>query len=546
MKLRKLISVLTAVSIAATTLTLQESSVYAANTFATVNDFISDVVTTALAGITSTTKDTAITTVLADVSTYGDSVTYKGTAIGYWDSADSATLWTDSSKTNKVIEESGEGYKVKPSLLTIILSDVNEAMVESTPADEVTDWRKVVGKQDIRLGTTVVPADQWIPMTPEEDPYANNNWVDLTRLVDFDGSELNNLYYDKTFFIMGYMIDSEGKLYLQDTIMNIGADQELYRNRQWGVNLDSLTGIIGHGILHNSEGVGYDLIAGSKLKVGLSTNSDGGVLTTGFAAVPYVTDSAHTTPATDITPRKNSSAMRRLDDNSFTNTEDLTDAYQCGLVWMTGYQVEDWQSDGQRKMHTWHTNFFVDSAAIRVGNTSLERKIRKLTALEATDFVLVENTSWTVNGTEDIDSYLALEELGAAGDTADISAVADIDPLCFKVIVPTMLPIYVDSLNSVSVASNATITNKSGAAVKITDVEIVPKQDSGWTLVDSKPAHVRDAKEFKFETSLAVNTRMVPDEVLPFTYTAELSPLVSGAEALDLAIISVTVDWADM
>lgn len=59
------------------------------------------------------------------------------------------------------------------------------------------------------------------------------------------------------------------------------------------------------------------------------------------------------------------------------------------------------------------------------------------------------------------------------------------------------------------------------------------------------PSPVRDAMEFSFTTFLVKDTVLVKDEVLPFSYNAELSPLTVGTDSLDLATVSVTVDWAD-
>ena len=96
------------------------------------------------------------------------------------------------------------------------------------------------------------------------------------------------------------------------------------------------------------------------------------------------------------------------------------------------------------------------------------------------------------------------------------------------------------------VADNATVINKSNAAVKLTDIDIIAKEGSGWTLVDANPSDTRDAREFTFRTSLVADTVLARDEVLPFTYSTELSPTTEGENGLDLATVEVTVDWADI
>lgn len=102
-----------------------------------------------------------------------------------------------------------------------------------------------------------------------------------------------------------------------------------------------------------------------------------------------------------------------------------------------------------------------------------------------------------------------------------------------------------DSAGVITTATNATVTNKSNASVRMTDITVTAKDGSGWTIVEGTPSTVRDSMEFSFTTSLVKDTVLAKDEVLPFSYNAELSPLTVGTDSLDLATVSVTVDWAD-
>ena len=185
------------------------------------------------------------------------------------------------------------------------------------------------------------------------------------------------------------------------------------------------------------------------------------------------------------------------------------------------------------------------SSKLTIGNTTLEQRLAKLVSLASTDTITVSETGWTVNGIDNLDTYVGTQSVIEPGTGTDVSAVADIEAACFDVIIPTNLPIYVDDHGQVTVADNASIKNKSSLAVKITDVEIKAKPDTGWTLVDTSPSQARDAKEFTFTTSLTTGTELNVDETITFTYDAQISPTTEGYTSLDLATVTVVVDWAE-
>ena len=178
------------------------------------------------------------------------------------------------------------------------------------------------------------------------------------------------------------------------------------------------------------------------------------------------------------------------------------------------------------------------------GNTKLTKRVNALSQLTSSDTVTVKADGWYMVDGSNIDTYITTQNIQAAGDTADISAVADVEPLNFNVIVPSALPIYVDSNGVVSTATNASIINRSGAPIQITGVDITAKPESGWTLVQGTPSKQFEAKEFSFLTSIENLTVLDSGQEMPFTYGASLSPTTVGEDGLDIATVSVTVDWA--
>ena len=541
MKFRKIISTVSAISLAATNLALSQSYVFAETTFSSPSDFITDVVNVSLVDIESTTKSTAISNMKSNITISGDEVFYDGTSIGYWYSDDSSTLYANSSKTDILIEASGSGYNVDPTLLGTILTDVNADLIENyTPT--TGDWSKIIGKYDVTLGSITIPADQWISIPPATIPTTSNlsNAIDISQLSGIDGTTVTNAFTDNNLYIMSWLIDTNGDLYLQAGLVCIASTQNA-SGEAWYYCTDILSSTVG------SWNTSTQLRSATKyIKAApyAYKNSSGNYANLMCAVA--ATDIANSKSANMTGNTSTISVMHKVDNASIKNTTTkIENAKACGIVYMTGSQFE---VASLNEMHTKHEEMFTSNSCSKevIGNKTLTKRILKLGALAADDILNVSAAGWIINGTTNIDKYLASQYIVAAGDTASIDVTAEIEPLSFKVVVPTTLPIYVSTDGTVTTATNATVENQSNAAVKITDLEIIADAESGWTLVDSAPSSMRDANEFTFTTSLTVDTELSVDEVLPFTYNAELSPITAGTESFNLATVLLTVDWADI
>ena len=494
----------------------------------------------ALAEVTSATKDDAIATMQSKLTTSGDQVLYDGNTIGYWYSDTSTTLYADNTKTDTLFKRTASGYDVDPTLIETLLSDINNDLVDTyTPT--TTDWSKIVGKYDITLGDITIPANQWLPLDviADAEPISSNDVTNVSTLTGINAttlvkgsSEPNSLCF------VAYAIDKNGKLYLGNSIKHIWLASNGWAIDQFGFN-------------HTNSGVWFDESDSQYaatfpetiplLKVGMKR--DGSDLVPRVYVTSYTNDKYRYANGNTAATRANMNKFYLIEDSGETYTYEESTLKSCGIFYFTLAQSPTIVSAYQSKF----IEMFTSNSASRqvTGNTTLSKRLVKLTALDAADTLTVTPTAWLVNSTGNIDTYMSTQNMLLAGDTADINAVAEIEPLSFNVVVPTTLPIYVATDGTVSTATNATVKIKSNAAVRITAIDIREKAESGWTLVDDNPSDVRDAKEFTFETSLAVNQVLQRDEILPFSYQAELSPMTNGEDSLDLATVSVTVDWAD-
>ena len=534
MRLKRILGCLTATSLAITSIAMSQVSVYASEfTFAT--DFIKDVITTSLTGFMTTMPDAEIATVLADITVDGNKVAYKGNTIGYWYSDDSTTLYKDDTKTDTVIKVEGEGYLVDPALFETLLTDVNNNIIENyVPTTD--DWIKIVGKYDITLGDVTIPADQWINVDSVTNVNVSNSYS-FTKATGLKSGDIGSLDSDTSIFFVPWVVDSAGRLYISDCITGIYLDST--SDPQMKAFIDT-----------------YSATTESSFRKRSSSNTsvvDSAVIT----QCPYVRVGLYgsggraevlLTDTTGSTYYNSSTSVR----GEFWAIDDPTKVYQIsgsskdsGVAFFTGKQIN---ATSLTDVHTEHGKFADSYSCSKkvIGNTTLTKRLAKVASLDLSDTLVVTPTNWIVSGLTNIDSYITQQSVVDAGGTAEIDAVADIEPLNFNVIVPTTLPVYVSATGEVSVASNATVINKSNAAIKLTDINIAAKEGSGWTLVDSNPSDARDAREFTFKTSLVANTVLARDEVLPFTYATELSPTTEGENGLDLATVEVTVDWADI
>lgn len=525
MRLRKLTSALLAAALAATAITTSQI-VYAAN-FTSATDFLNDVVDVALADVESSTKADAIAATNAKLAVTENTITFDGRTIGYWFADDSTTLWKDEAQTEKLFEKSATGYDVDPDLLKTLLSDVNEGIVD-TYIPNTSDWSKVIGRYDVTLGDITIPANQWVPcdIASTNSPIASNEVVNLSAISGISGDNITARWDATNPYIMSYIVDSSGRLWVQDLCT------QLYQCTYWDADAYTVGGT------HVSLPVTSPSVSSQPLiKVGLDASNSN--LRIGV----YVTNATN-----DKFSGLGSAAFYKLlsiNDAGEAFSGNFSAAKSIGFLYFTGAQAPAITDDTSFKKSL--ANMFTSNSASRTVAKSalLSKRLAKLSSLAETDVLTVSESGWFVNNTTDLDTFLGTQTIAMAGDTADIDAVAEIEPLHFNVVVPTTLPIHVATDGTVTVATNATIENKSNAAVRITDLNIDAKPESGWTLVADNPSDIRDAKQFTFETSLAVNMVLDKGEAKPFTYAAKLSPMTAGSDSLDLATVSVTVDWAD-
>lgn len=525
MRLRKLASTLLAATLAATAVTTSQV-VYAAD-FTSATDFLDDVINVALTDVESSTKSDAITATNAKLSVTENTVAFDGRTIGYWFANNSTTLWKDEAQTEKLFEKSATGYDVDPDLLKTLLSDVNEGLVD-TYIPNTSDWSKIIGRYDVTLGNITIPANQWVPcdIASASDPITTNEVANFSAISGISGNNITVHWGATNPYIMGYIVDSSGKLWVQNLCM------QLYKYTYWEADAYTVGGA-GVGLPANSA----SMSAQPLIKIGL--NADSSKLRTSV----YVTNA--TNDKSSFLGSGESHNLLSINDAGEVFSGDFSAAKSIGFLYFTGAKATAITNETSFKESL--ANMFTSNSASRTVTKSalLSKRLAKLSSLAETDVLTVSESGWFVNNTTDLDTFLGTQTIAMAGDTADIDAVAEIEPLHFNVVVPTTLPIHVATDGTVTVATNATIENKSNAAVRITDLNIDAKPESGWTLVADNPSDIRDAKQFTFETSLVVNMVLDRGEIKPFTYTTELSPMTTGSDSLDLATVSVTVDWAD-
>lgn len=553
MKLKQVIGSLTAAATIIATTAFPQMSVYAATDFATAQDFLTDVINTSLTEIESSGKAAAVNTTTGKITTNGDEVLFDGARIGYWTSSTSSTLYADNAFTTPLIEEVAEGYDCDPTVLKALLADTNSNIVENyTPTTD--DWSKIVGRYDITLGDITIPAEQWVPAEYEtdKDPLLNGKAVNISQLSGIDANTrgYGGAFSSDAIYVCAWLVDDQGKLYLQTLLQSLSAsskDRDYYL-----VNGDVLSGTLSQDSLDGQPSANTITLSSNGgticypaslplIKAGLIRINNG--LFTRIYATTSTHSSVRCPNITDYLVREYTAALRSIGDASVTSTCNIDDAKAYGIVYFTGAQAPAIDTNTFTNEHNKMFTSYSTSKLVR-GNTKLTKRVNALTQLEPANTITVKANGWyTLNGSN-IDTIVTTQNIQSAGDTADISAVADVEPLNFNVIVPSALPIYVDSNGVVSTATNASIINRSGAPIQITGVDITAKPESGWTLVQGTPSKQFEAKEFSFLTSIENLTVLDCGQEMPFTYGASLSPTTVGEDGLDIATVSVTVDWA--
>lgn len=540
MNIKKIVSSMLTATVLVTTIVMPS---YAEDSFSTAKEFLSDVLDVSTAEVESQTLTTAKETIMNSINISGDEVFYDGVSIGYWYSDEPSKLYADAGKTSTVIAPDTGGYTISPSLLYDMLYDLNE-LLEDNYVPSTADWSKIIGKYDVTLGDVTIPANQWIPLEPDGDPLKNNKVVDISSLT---GTSVYQPTYcdgnEHQIIISAYAIDKNGKLYISN-----GASSHQYddgRGWIWARGywlLDSSPNMAVMRVNVNAGNNSVQIESGvNKIKAGISIETENRLYLQYYTTDLTNANAYHVIPGSDA--RSDFSTLYDISNASIKNTTPISDMVQTGIFYFTCRQAGV-SSDSNIKYT--RTKFFDKQSSSRktIGNQVLRRRLGALNSLLPTDTVTLTADGWTVNGLQSIDTYISDQSLSNAGDTADIPAVADIDALQFNVILPTSLPVYVDASNVTYVADNADVVNKSGAAVKITDVEIVPKQDSGWTMVDGTPSRELEGHEFNFATTIEKDKVLAVSEVYPFQYSAKLSPTAEASNSLELASVLVTVDWA--
>ena len=439
---------------------------YAVTTYASPADLIEDVVEVALTGVTSPTKGDALTEMKGKITLTGDEVFYDGTSIGYWYSEDSSTIYTTEAQADTVVVSDGSnGWEVEPLIFEDILSDVNEDLIENV-VPTTADWSKIIGKYDVTLGGLTIPADQWVSCTPQTSLVSSTfNFSSYSGISGTNMPAYVNLF--------AYAITEDGKLYILNDSINLRASGTAFAANKF-----------------NLSGSGVKNFASSP------TSTSAATITMRSYPIIYaeiVYNNGYHALNLHFKSTDGSDNGTILNNNTFGSVASTFHLYPDSTQKMTTEQlasVKDigimYTSDVSSNVITLSNVFGSASSSKKVvGNTTLTKRIAKLSNLTASDTIVFTASGWTVNGLEDLDSYISTSILTEAGQSATMDGAVEIEELNFKVVVPSTLPMIADSEGNVQVASNASIDNKSNAKVKITGLEIKANSESGWTMVDS-------------------------------------------------------------
>ena len=514
----------------------------AETSYATPQELLIEALEVAVSGVESTTYDEALDYVESLITVSGSAVSYDGDVIGYWDSTNSDTLFADSAFTNEVLSNGGTDiWEFNPDILSPMLTDFNNKLVETiVPTTE--DWSKIIGKYDITLGDTTIPADQWII----SDNYTYNyNFTKETGIHNYRGTNEHTDHACPAMF--GWAV-VDGELYLTSIIIELCG---------WISHLSNDDSLVRTHVVGAAQSYGTDIVdaaPGTYHWINLAIDASESITDMPLGYTLYK-DMTLTGGLSYITNASEHCSLRNIKDVTDVSTIVLRDVDSYGLAYFMmpihNYTFNNSSSDPLIDIHDAFWEKAPQSSKQQIGNTLLKQRLNKFSSLVEGDTIEVTPTTWTIKGLggeeSDFDTYLGSQDIMAPGEETSIPATADIEALAFKVVLPTSLPIYVNELNQVSVATNATVKNESGAAVIVNSVNIEAKPDTGWTLLTSgTPSKARDAKEFTFTTDLAADTVLAVAEERPFRYNAELSPSTEGVEQLDLAEVLVTIDWAEV
>lgn len=309
-------------------LPIQCITVQAVETYDSPTELLTAMVEQSLIDIASDTKNDAITTMRSKVSTNGDEVFYDGQSIGYWFSDDSAYLYKDAEKSSKNI---GINWEVSPSLLSLVLTDVNEELVD-TVVPTSSNWSKIIGKYDVTLGDVTIPASQWIPLEPDGDPLKNNKVVDISSLTGISVYQPN--YYTKNehqIIIQAYAIDKNGKLYISN-----GASSHQYDDRRswiWARGywlLDSSPSMAATRVNANADDNSVQIASGvNKIKAGIRIETENRLYLQYYTTDLTNANAYYVIP--DSNARSDFSTLYDISNASIKNTTPISDMAQTGI-----------------------------------------------------------------------------------------------------------------------------------------------------------------------------------------------------------------------
>ena len=145
------------------------------------------------------------------------------------------------------------------------------------------------------------------------------------------------------------------------------------------------------------------------------------------------------------------------------------------------------------------------------------------------------------------------EEITQSGGSGQSVVTLDLQSKTFRVTVPSVLPIIVDSDNNVTVSDNSVITNLSDGPVEVTNVSV--EGQSGWTLVPFNTDFTKvpvDTKQYGMIMQGIDVTDGVPAtafDVIPgsgnlrVTYNGNVAIQSEAYNQLDIGHVVFTVAW---
>ena len=146
-------------------------------------------------------------------------------------------------------------------------------------------------------------------------------------------------------------------------------------------------------------------------------------------------------------------------------------------------------------------------------------------------------------------------DVNQSGGSGDSKVTLDINSRNLKVTVPSVLPIWVDSDNNVTVATNAKIQNRSDGPVDVTDVSV--EADNNWSLVDFNTDFTKvpvDTKQYGMTmynddvidgVNLSLFDRINGSDEIAVQYNGNVAIQSSNINKLDIGHVVFTVAWAD-